>query len=71
LSEKLQRPEHVVGIGQRQRRLAIRLGEFAELLDFDRALQQRIGRMDVEMDESGIGHGCRRLLRHELAIAGA
>ena len=28
---KLQRPEHVVGVGQRQRRLAVRLGQFREL----------------------------------------
>ena len=40
---EFQCPEHVVGIGQRQSRLAVRLGEFAELLDLDRALQQRIG----------------------------
>ena len=54
---EFQRPEHVVGVGQRQRRLAVRLGELAELGDLDRALQQRIGGMDVEMDESGVGHG--------------
>ena len=59
---KLQRPEHVVGVGQRQSRLAVRLGQFRELLDLDRALQQRIGGMDVEMDKSGIGHGRGRLL---------
>ena len=59
---KFQRPEHVVGIGQRQRRLAVRLGEFRQLLDLDRPLQQRIGRVDVEMDKSGMGHGRRRLL---------
>jgi len=40
---KFQRPEHVVGVGQRQRRLAVRLGQFAELLDLHRPLQQRIG----------------------------
>ncbi len=53
---EFQRPEHVVGVGQRQRRLAIRLGQFAKLGDLDRPLQQRIGGMDVEMDESGAGH---------------
>ena len=53
---EFQRPEHVVGIGERQRRLAISLGEFAELGDLDRTLQQRIGRMNVEMNESGVGH---------------
>ena len=52
---EFQRPEHVVGVGQRQRRLAVGLRQFAELADLDRPLQQRIGRMDVEMDKSGIG----------------
>ena len=55
---ELERPEHVVGIGQRQRRLAVGLGELAKLGDLDRALQQRIGRVDVKMDESGVGHTC-------------
>ena len=53
---EFQRTEHVVGVGQRQCRLAVCLGEFAELRDLDRALQQRIGGMDMKMDESGIGH---------------
>ena len=54
---EFQRPEHVVGVGQRQRRLAVGLRQFAELGDLDRALQQRICRMNVEMNESGTGHG--------------
>ena len=29
---EFQRPEHVVGVGQRQRRLAVGLGQFAELV---------------------------------------
>src|SRR5215470_14251076 len=53
---EFQRPEHVVGVGQRECRLAVGLGELTELGDFDRALQQRIGGMDVEVDESGCGH---------------
>ncbi len=57
LVRKLQRPEHVVGVGQRQRRLAVRLGQFGQFLDLDRPLQQRIGRMNVKMDKSGVGHG--------------
>ena len=61
---EFQRPEHVVGVGQRQRRLAVRLGEFRQLLDLDRSLQQRIGGMDVEMDKSGTGLTCRRLGGH-------
>ena len=47
LVRKFQRPEHIVGIGQGQRRLAIGLRQFSQLLDLDRSLQQRIGRMDV------------------------
>ena len=54
---EFQRPEHVVGVGQRQRRLAVGLRQLAELGDLDRALQQRIGRMNVEVNESGTGHG--------------
>ena len=54
---EFQRPEHVVGVGQRQRRLAVGFRKLAELGDLDRTLQQRIGRMNVEMDESGTGHG--------------
>ena len=59
---EFQRPEHVVGVGQRQRRLAVGFRQFAELGDLDRALQQRIGRMNVEMNESGTGHGRLRAL---------
>ncbi len=58
---EFQRPEHVVGVGQRQRRLAVRFRQLAELGDLDRPLQQRIGRMDVEMDKSGIGRRRRGL----------
>ncbi len=54
---ELQRPEHVVGVGQSQRRLAVGFRKFAELGDLDRALQQRIGGMDVKMDKAGVGHG--------------
>ena len=53
---KFQRPEHIVGVSQRQSRLAVRFGKLAELRDLDRPLQQRIGRMNVEMNESGAGH---------------
>ncbi len=60
---EFQRPEHVVGVGQRQSRLVVRFRQFAELLDLDRSLQQRIGGMDVEMNKSGAGHG-RRFLDH-------
>jgi hypothetical protein len=36
---KLQRAEHVVIVGQRQRRLMVRLGQFHQLGDGDRTLQ--------------------------------
>ncbi len=52
---EFQRPEHVVGVGQRQRRLLVGLGEFRELADRQRAFQQRIGGMDVQVHEAGIG----------------
>src|SRR6185437_6273468 len=54
---EFQGSEHVVGVGQRQGGLAVGLGQLAELGDLDRSLQQRISGMDVEMDESGVGHG--------------
>jgi len=58
---KIPAPEHVVGIGQRQRRLAVRLGEFGQLLDLDRpsAANRPSGRGDGQIRH---GHGRRRLL---------
>ena len=52
---EFQRAEHVVGVGQRQRRLLVGLGELGELADRQRAFQQRIGGMHVQMHEAGIG----------------
>ena len=40
---EFQRPEHVVGIGQRQRRLLVGLGKLGEPRNRQRAFQQRIG----------------------------
>ena len=55
---ELQRPEHVVGVGERQRRLAVGLCELGQPRDRQRAFQQRIGRVDVQMHEAWIGgHG--------------
>ena len=45
--------EHVVGVGERERGLAVSLGEFAQPRDRQRALEQRIGRVHVQMDEAG------------------
>jgi hypothetical protein len=61
LVRKLQRAEHVVVVGQRQRGLMIGLGKFSQLADRHRPLQQRISRMHVQMNESGVRRG---RLRH-------
>ena len=53
---ELQRPEHVVGVGERQRRLPVGLRELGEPRDGQRAFEQRIGRMHVQMHEAGTGH---------------
>ena len=56
LVREFQRAEHVVGVGQRQCRLLVRLRQFGELLDLDRPFQQRISTVNMKMDESDIGH---------------
>ena len=53
---EFQRAEHVVGVGQRERGLAVRLGELRQLADGQRAFQQRIGRVHVQVHETGVGH---------------
>ena len=53
---EFQRAEHVVGVGQRQRRLMIGLGEFRQLADRQRAFEQRIRRVHVQVHEIEIGH---------------
>ena len=53
---EFQTAEHVVGVGQGQRRLPVGLRQLGQLGDFHRAFQQRIGRVDVQMDESGVAH---------------
>ncbi len=50
---EFERPEHIVGVGERQRRLAVFLGELGEPPNHQRALEERIGRVDVQMDETG------------------
>ena len=54
---KLKRTEHVVGVGERQCRLPILLGEFSQPRDRYRALKQRIGRMNVQMHEPVCSRG--------------
>ena len=66
---EFERPEHVVGVGQRQRRLVIRLGEFGEPADGQRAFEQRIGGMHVQMHEAGIGgHGRPQRIRFQTMV---
>ena len=50
---EFQRTEHVVGVGQRQRRLAVFLGKLRQARNRQRALEQRIRRMNVQMHEAG------------------
>ena len=57
---EFERAEHVVGVGERQRGLAVSLGEFAQPRDRQRALEQGIGRVHVQMDEAG--HSTPRFL---------
>ena len=59
---EFQRAEHVVGVGQRQRRLAVFFGELRQPRDGQRALKQRIGRMNVQMHEAGVGRHIDQIL---------
>ena len=58
---ELQRPEHVVGIGERQRRLTIGFRQLGEARDGQRAFQQRIGRVHVQVHEIEAGHMCSKV----------
>ena len=53
---EFQRSEHVVAVGERERRLAIGFGQLRELGDRHRAFEQRIGRVHMQMHEAGAGH---------------
>ncbi len=57
LLRELERAEHVVGVGERERRLPVRLGEIGEARDRQRTFEQRIGRVHVQVHESDVsGH---------------
>ena len=72
--------EQVVGIGQRHRRLAVAGRELGERADLDRAFEQRIARMDMEVDEAdlvlnlcivfAVGHRALRRAVHSAAKLG-
>ena len=53
---EFERPEHVVGVGERERGLAVGLGKLRELADGQRAFEQRIGRVHVQVHEAGSRH---------------
>src|SRR5208282_714817 len=42
---------------------AVPLGELDKRLDLDRPLGERVGRMDPQMDEIGVGHNASRATR--------
>ena len=67
LFREFQRAEQVVGVGDGQRRHAVGACEGRQLADRHRAFAQRVGRVDVQVDEAGPGRRARR--RRRLARA--
>ena len=53
---KFERAEKIVPVSDGERGLTIGGGEFRQRLDRQRAFQQRIGGMDVQMDKGGLRH---------------
>ena len=53
---EFERAEHVVGVGERERRLMVGFGELGKPRDGERAFQQRIGRVHVQVHEIEFGH---------------
>src|SRR5262249_54487477 len=53
LVREFERTEHVVGVGERQRGLAVGRGELAQPRNRQRAFQQGIGRVHMQMDKAG------------------
>ena len=49
---EFERPEHVVGVGERECRLPVRLGEFGQPRNRQRALEQGVGRVHMQVDET-------------------
>ena len=63
LAGELLSTEQVARVGDRQRRLRVGLGQVEQLLDRQRAFQQRQGRMDAQVNETGI-------CRHGTSLSG-
>jgi hypothetical protein len=56
---ELEGAEEIAGVGHGDGRHGLRLAERDQLLQLDRALRERIGGVDAEMDEIGMRHGRR------------
>jgi hypothetical protein len=54
---ELERTEQVVGVRDAERRLLVGLGQFQQLAERQRALEQRVGGVDVKVDEAWTWHG--------------
>ena len=52
LLREFQRSEHVVGVGERERRLLVGLRQLGEPSNGQRAFKQRVRRVDVQVDEA-------------------
>ena len=61
---KFQRPEQVVGVGECQRRLPVGGGRLDDVADLQRPFEQREGRVDMEVDETGIFEDARHGSTH-------
>ena len=68
LLREFERAEQVVGVGDRESRHGVGLGELGQRLDGERALAQRIGAVHVQMHEAD-GFDDRRV--HALVVASA
>ncbi len=49
---EFERGEEIAGVRERERRLPVGFRKLSELRNFQRALEQRIGRMNMEVDEA-------------------
>ena len=56
---ELERAEQVAAVGDRHRRHGVALAQRDQIGNLDRALEQRIGGMDAQVNESGVRHGLK------------